>query len=60
MCKRFTKFVLKYDLMTSDSLIVPMDEEENQMSQEIEPSRSDVKQEEQTIETQHETDESEA
>jgi hypothetical protein len=46
--------------MTSDSLIVPMDEEENQMSQEIEPSRSDVKQEEQTIETQHETDESEA
>jgi hypothetical protein len=60
LCKRFTKFVLKYDLMTSDSLIVPMDEEENQMSQEIEPSRSDVKQEEQTIETQHETDESEA
>lgn len=27
LCKRFTKFVLKYELMTSDILIVPINEE---------------------------------
>jgi len=27
LCKRFTKFVIKYDLMTSDTLIVPIDVE---------------------------------
>lgn len=27
LCKRFTKFVIKNDLMTSDSLIVPIGEE---------------------------------
>jgi len=29
LCKRFTKFVLKYDLMTSDILIVPIQGETN-------------------------------
>lgn len=29
LCKRFTKFVLKYDLMTSDILIVPIQDETN-------------------------------
>ncbi len=24
LCERFTKFVLKYDLMTNDTLIVPI------------------------------------
>jgi hypothetical protein len=34
LCKRFTKFVLKYDLMTSETLIVPIDEQQNTQSNE--------------------------
>ena len=32
LCKRFTKFVTKYDLMTSETLIVPIDAEEDPLS----------------------------
>lgn len=36
LCRRFTRFVTKYDLMTSDTLIVPIDED----SQFLDPIRT--------------------
>lgn len=51
MCKRFTKFVIKHDLMTSDSLIVPIDDEIIQ----VEPSSENEVQNEKEV-TQIEVD----
>jgi hypothetical protein len=40
LCKRFTKFVIKYELMTADSLIVPMEEPAAEASESPSPSSS--------------------
>jgi hypothetical protein len=42
LCQRFTKYVTKYDLMTSDTLIVPIPQAETPVEAEKTTTESDA------------------
>ena len=41
LCQRFTKFVTKYDLMTNDSLIVPIQQDGASNNEEQDKSKTE-------------------